>query len=372
MEEQRLREGLQLEDGENGPGSAYSTFILMEELLDKLKLLNYDQEFIKSLKMKPLTRHYFAIQTNPGEQFYLFTSLAAWLIRKTGRQFEQPQEYDDPNSTISSILDSLRQMGINVDFAPNKLKQGYGEYAVLVLKHLTDTAMNTSNFKFQKPEPAVEIEQEDEEMEDESELLLEKIEEEMAADFSDEEEENLLHIDDLQNLRIGNKNITEPQKPDDILKSTTDAESWKLELERVLPQLKVTINTDARDWRAHLDQMQKHRSGIDEALTTTKGQLNKLQNDISLVLEKIGSREKFLNNQLESLLVQYRTLQDEHMRISQQYREVSGGVTDRSRTLAQMTEELEAIKQEMDERGSSMTDGTPLVNVKKAMVQVKK
>jgi Intra-flagellar transport protein 57. len=51
-------------------------------------------------------------------------------------------------------------------------------------------------------------------------------------------------------------------------------------------------------------------------------------------------------------------IQDEHVRISQQYHEVSGGVTERSRTLAQVTEELEAIKQEMDERGSSMTDGS--------------
>ena len=43
-------------------------------------------------------------------------------------------------------------------------------------------------------------------MEEEAELLLEKIEEEMAADYSDEEE-NLLHIDDIQNLYIGNKVI---------------------------------------------------------------------------------------------------------------------------------------------------------------------
>lgn len=42
-------------------------------------------------------------------------------------------------------------------------------------------------------------------MDDESELLLEKVEEEMAAEISDEEEEDLLHIDDLQNLRFGNK-----------------------------------------------------------------------------------------------------------------------------------------------------------------------
>jgi hypothetical protein len=37
--------------------------------------------------------------------------------------------------------------------------------------------------------------------------------------------------------------LTDFQKPDDILESTTDTEGWKLELERVLPQLKVTIKT---------------------------------------------------------------------------------------------------------------------------------
>lgn len=67
--------------------------------------------------------------------------------------------------------------------------------------------------------------------------------------------------------------------------------------------------TDAQDWRAHLEQMQRHRSGIDEALATTKGQLDKLHSDIELTLEKISSREKFLNSQLEPLLDQYRALQ---------------------------------------------------------------
>ena len=39
--------------------------------------------------------------------------------------------------------------------------------------------------------------EEDEEVDD-SELNLDKVEEEMAADYSDEEEEEILHIDDLQ------------------------------------------------------------------------------------------------------------------------------------------------------------------------------
>jgi estrogen-related receptor beta like 1 len=36
----------------------------------------------------------------------------------------------------------------------------------------------------------------------------------------------------------------EKSKPEEIMESTTDAADWKLEVERVLPQLKVTIRTD--------------------------------------------------------------------------------------------------------------------------------
>ncbi|KAK7790013.1 hypothetical protein R5R35_013341 [Gryllus longicercus] len=368
----RSKESVEMaDDSEAGPGQAYSTFVMMENLLDKLKLLNYDTEFVKSLMMKPIHRHYFAIQTNPGEQFFIFTSLAAWLIRLTGKQFEQPQEYDDPNSTISSILDAVRQLGRSVDFPPSKLKQGYGEHAVTVLDTLVDAAIQSTGFSWQKPKPPPELEDDEGVIEDESELILEKVEEEMAAAYSDEEEENLLHIDDLQTLPFGRKSMQESQKPEEILESNTDMENWKLELERVLPQLKVTIKTDPRDWRSHLEQMQHHRSGIEEALTNTKVQLDKLHTEISRTLEKIGSREKYLNSQLEPVLVQYRSLQDEMSRLNEQYQDVSGGVAERTRSLANITEELESVKQEMEERGSSMTDGTPVVNIKKAIARIK-
>lgn len=55
-------------------------------------------------------RHYFAIATNPGEQFYMFVILAAWLIRKGKKPFDTPQESDDPNATISNILDFVRRL----------------------------------------------------------------------------------------------------------------------------------------------------------------------------------------------------------------------------------------------------------------------
>ena len=47
------------------------------------------------------------------------------------------------------------------------------------------------------------------------------------------------------------------------------------------------------------------------------------------------------------------------------------GVTERSRQLADTADDLEAVKAEMEERGSSMTDGTPLVNIRKSLARMK-
>lgn len=40
--------------------------------------------------------------------------------------------------------------GVNVDFPPNKLKQGFGEHAVFVLDHLADAALKSTNFTWKK------------------------------------------------------------------------------------------------------------------------------------------------------------------------------------------------------------------------------
>ena len=39
--------------------------------------------------------------------------------------------------------------------------------------------------------------------------------------------------------------------------------------------------------------------------------------------------------------------------------------------MAQITDEIETLKTEMEERGSSMTDGSPLVNIRKSLSRVR-
>lgn len=45
------------EDGEEGgPGLAFMPFVVMEDLLDKLRLLDYEREFSRKMNLKPLSR----------------------------------------------------------------------------------------------------------------------------------------------------------------------------------------------------------------------------------------------------------------------------------------------------------------------------
>lgn len=369
MGEERRREEV-LEDG--GPGQAFMSFVVMDDLLDKLKLLNYDKEFTQEIRLKPLNRHYFALQTNPGEQFYMFTTLAAWLIRKCGRSFDTPQEYDDPNATISNIVDVLRQMEVTIDFPPSKLKQGCGEQAIFVLDRLADQVLKHTQFSWKRPIYPEETEEGNCTVEETLEVTSENFEEEIVGEDEDDDDEGtVMDLETLKSISSGRPINDEIVRPEEIMESNTDSAEWKLEVERVLPQLKVTIRSDTKDWRSHLEQMHSHRKDIEESLSVTKNQLDKLYSDISHTLEKISSREKYVNSQLEQLLIEYRSVQDQLAQSKEQYRSVSGGVTERSRTLAQITEELDQIKQEMDDRGSRMTDGTPLVNIRKALVRLK-
>ncbi|XP_062262877.1 intraflagellar transport protein 57 homolog [Platichthys flesus] len=362
------------EEDERGPGAAHQVFVVMECLLEKLKLLSYEEEVLAKHNMKSLTRHYFVsspyLDSNPGEQFYMFTIIAAWLINEAGRPFTEPQEYDEPNATVSNILAELRAFGVKVDFPPSKLKSGSGEFVCFVLDRLAEEALRRKGFSFKKPTYPTETTEEESVMEDDAELTLSKVEEMIEEPDDDDDEENMMDLEALK-LRTTHTDAELSSKPDEILESTDDAAEWNLEVERVLPQLKVTVRTDNKDWRIHVDQMHQHRDGIKSSLKEAKSYLDKLQEDIGKTLEKVSSREKYINNQLENLIQEYRSAQAKLSEAKEQYQQASGGVTERTRVLAEISEELEKVKQEMEEKGSSMSDGAPVVKIKQSLTKLK-
>lgn len=53
---ERERERGEEGPAERGPGAAFHMFVLMEDLLDKLKLLSYEEEALRRHNMRPLSR----------------------------------------------------------------------------------------------------------------------------------------------------------------------------------------------------------------------------------------------------------------------------------------------------------------------------
>ncbi|XP_059914051.1 intraflagellar transport protein 57 homolog isoform X1 [Gadus macrocephalus] len=361
------------EDEERGPGGVHHMFVVMEELLEKLKILDYEEEVLAAHNMKAMSRHYFVsspyVASNPGEQFFLFTAIASWLINVAGRPFPAPRDDDEPYATVSNILAELRAFGVKVDFPPNKLKAGCGEQVCFVLDRLAEQALKKRGFSFKRPSYPTEAAEEEAVIEDDAELTLSKVEEEMIEE-PDEEEEHVMDLDALKS-RTNHSEVDPSSKPEAILEASVDAAEWALEVERVLPQLKVTIRPDNKDWRIHLDQMHQHRDGITASLKETKGYLNKLQEDLGKTLEKVNSREKYINTQLEHLIGDYRAAQAQLSQARELYQQASGGVTEKSRQLAEVSEELEEVKQEMEEKGSSMSDGAPVVKIKQSLTKLR-
>ena len=112
-------------------------------------------------------------------------------------------QYDDPNATISGILDELRQLGHTPDFPPSKLKSGSGEHCIWVIDRLADAALTSKGFTWRLPVYPEEEADEENIIEDDAELTLNQVEKELIAEEIEEdfeEEENILGLDDLKNL----------------------------------------------------------------------------------------------------------------------------------------------------------------------------
>ncbi|KAJ3408065.1 putative enoyl CoA hydratase [Chytridiales sp. JEL 0842] len=320
---------------------------------------------------RPLSRYYFVLQdANPNEQFFYFSSLFTWLLREIDPKtnFEQPGQFDDPNATAANIADQLKKLGIPFDYGLHKLKQGYGEAILYVLQAVSEKACQAIGFEFQKPVHRVDDYPEEAEVDADAEVTMDTIEEHVAPDDDDEE----VYVKPTNTATNNNNNTEELKSQQHITgKPTVDPAEWKLEVERVAPMLKIQIPNDNKDWRLHVEQMSLNNGTIGTSLVDTRSQLQKLHSEIEKTLEKISSREKYINTQFESQIEEQRALQDQLSEVRQKYNVANNNVTELSNELGRISEELDGVKSRMDDIGNGMTDSQPLVNIKKGITRLK-
>lgn len=349
---------------DRSPGANYCVFALMEDLLEKLKLLNYEKVLAK--RIKNLSRHYFVsschVLSNPGKQFYRFAITAAWLINKAGRPFPQPLKHDEPNAIMFNILAELQAFDVKVDFPPSKLKSGSGAHVCFVLDRLADEALKRTGFAFRRPKYPAESPDEEAVVEDDAMFTLSKVKA-IQSTYDDD-------VLDTVKLQSTHPETQPSTTADDISESSVDAAEWNLELERVLPQLNIPTRSNKKQWRIYLDQMHQHNDRIKSLMEDSKSYLARLQEDTSKALEKFSSKEKYISKKLEPLIQEYISVQARLHEEQERYKQANARVMEKRRELTEISNEVMKIKQKIYVR--KMTDGAPVVRIRDSLTKLRK
>ncbi|KAK6106554.1 Intra-flagellar transport protein 57 family protein [Brugia pahangi] len=356
------------EVSDRSPAQKYDLYVLSDELSDKLKLLNYEEDYAKlAPSYRTVSREYFVASTNIGEQFFIFTTLSAWLIQKSiDPTFIIPQEFDDPNGTILNILSALRSNNVSIAFAPNKLKTGAGEQCLYVLDKLADFALTAGQFCWSKANPVPQDDEGMDEAVDRIEITAEEFDEGEQMDVADDDDNEI--VMDLKVIPSSRITGGESQQPlGGILHSDTNVNSWKLEVERIAPRLKVTFEQDSKDWRMHLGRIRFLQKTVTELLNTTEPHLKSVSNELDKTMERIMSREKHFNSQLEPVLTKFYHAKERMTEVEEKYKEISSGILERTQKLQRVNDELEQIKQQIDEKSLRNSDGAPMLKLKQAL-----
>eukprot|EP00455_Lapot_gusevi_P024025 TRINITY_DN2492_c0_g2_i2.p1 TRINITY_DN2492_c0_g2~~TRINITY_DN2492_c0_g2_i2.p1 ORF type:complete len:421 (+),score=104.67 TRINITY_DN2492_c0_g2_i2:130-1392(+) len=346
---------------------SFSTFQMMEDLVDKLHILDYLNLFVATKReLRPLSRIYFAMPGKTTEQFPYFSALTAWLFSQLGHSYVEWNDYDDPTSVCNNILIEVKRLGLNVDFPAAKLRPGHGDQVCRVLDFLADRCL--AKIRFQ-PLPPVHGENQflEEAKPDEEAVNEDEVEEEV----DDQEEEALFSESDVKESGRDRSRAVQDEVAPSILEAQVDPAEWKLELERVLPQLKFKLAPDAKEWRTHLEQTKKHEEIIDELFPDTKASLVKMGADLKKVVDRLVAKERHINRDFQHLGQEYQNRLHDVETLSQRYEELSKIVEELQNELAAKTDDIEALKSQMADRNNSITDTSPLRAIKLALANLK-
>ena len=151
-------------------------FIIMDDLIEKLRLLNYEINFCQKHNHEIINKYYFACniygfnfdnkENNSKEtypvQFAYFFDLCNWLmalikqnaniniLQEIDIKFKKYDKKKQQEIQIQELLNDLKNLQIKVLFN-SRFKYGYGDGVCLVLTQLCDKYLIKQNFIFKKP-----------------------------------------------------------------------------------------------------------------------------------------------------------------------------------------------------------------------------
>ena len=191
---------------------------------------------------------------------------------------------------------------------PNKLKTGYGDGVCAVLIKLCEVSLK-NKFKFKK----FQIKDEAGGLDDEGDDMGDDMD--GGADIADlaNNQNDDDDIEDFADFGQG-ADHQEENLQNQIIQSSISREEWMMEVERVAHKLKISnIPNDGKEWRSHLDQTKKYADSVKQSLPDVRVKLERLSDEVSKALEKIGKKEGILSKSFQGMTGDYRA-HSEHLK----------------------------------------------------------
>jgi estrogen-related receptor beta like 1 len=296
-----------------------------EDVIEKLKLLEYDSKFCAQNGFPPLHKvSLIAPASNPNEHFYIFSCLVSWLFSFLRVNFPKPDQYaDDPNATSAGIIDALKRAKLPADFPPTKVRSGHGDAACAVLNNLADAALREIGFTFHCPQ--YEVFNEEDAIQD------------AGDDFADISAVPVADVEE-EYFTAPKSSAVSVAPP---LVATVDPEHWRREVDRIAPLLKVHNDGDNREWRARSESTRDLHAAIGSTLPVTEERLQKMGSNVAKAMEKIKSREHTINSQHEQLVSEYRNLRSSLQDVHRRFTDAKEAETSRVNDMKRITDELD-------------------------------
>ena len=359
----------------------------MEDVLEKLRWLNYEQHFVYGMQQRRVSRDEFIVSArNPGLQYNLYIHLLKWLLTsielKEGENengaildFQSVDTYDDPNVIAQKLMLVLRILGYEIDFPITKLKQAHGEEAISILNFLADKALNDKGFQHEQPKYITldKLKSNDfNTKQDEEDIIL--TDEETFEDSSDSIELSY-EISKVNNQR-GEMDVHQLEKDHDN-QEQFELDQWKAELERVSPALEDIVDacdylaSTPNDWRTIIRSALKEHSNMTQEVDRSREVFERLSKETNRSLELIETKEDVVNEKFSHFVDDYQIECEKVRNLKRTHDESSALVNDLREEVTNLSRKVDEVKLKVDEKGNKMTDTSPLIQIKNTLKEMK-
>jgi estrogen-related receptor beta like 1 len=153
-----------------------------------------------------------------------------------------------------------------------------------------------------------------------------------------------------------------------VMQSNISADEWIQQTERLLPQLQTGAaghgSEERSDWRWRLNEVDRRRQRLSSELDESSGRLSRLHENVQRAVQRLAGRERHVQQQLQGMVDEWSALRVRLRKATEQYQQTNGGVLDKSRKLAELSDRVQRVRSQVDQQAAKLTDGAPLASLR--------